>query len=221
MMGVTVGSATTGRGLGLAGSGRFSPDEPDAGSIGEAVAPDGKPAWYCARTKPKHEHIAAANIRRHLGLEVFHPRLKVERATQRGVVRVIEPLFPCYVFVRCVIEEKLGDLRHTNGVSSLVHFGYRIPEVPDHVIGELQECFEAEEPMMVEDRLSPGDEVVVGMGAFAGMRAFVLRLMPARQRVQVLLDILGGPTPVEVDRSVVVLEKNTLADWAPVLAAAR
>jgi transcription antitermination factor NusG len=51
------------------------------------------------------------------------------------------------------------------------------------------------------------------------MRAFVLRVMPARQRVQVLLDILGGPTPVEVDRSSVVLEKSTMADWVPVLAA--
>jgi transcriptional antiterminator RfaH len=177
------------------------------------------PAWYCARTKPKHEHIAAANVRRHLNLEVFHPRLRVDRATRRGVVRVIEPLFPCYIFVRCVMEENLNEIQHTDGISSLVHFGHKIPEVADSVIEELQECFEAEEPMTVQDHLSPGDEVVVGDGAFAGMRAFVLRVMPARQRVQVLLDILGGPTPVEVDRSSVVLEKSTLADWVPVLAA--
>ncbi len=42
-------------------------------------------AWYCARTKPKHEHIAAANLLKNLGLEVFNPRLRVERATQRGL----------------------------------------------------------------------------------------------------------------------------------------
>jgi len=176
-------------------------------------------AWYCARTKPKHEHIAAANVRKRLNLGVFHPQLRVERATRRGVVRVIEPLFPCYIFVRCVIEENLNEIQHTDGISSLVHFGHGIPTVPDSVIEELQECFEAEEPMTVQDHLSPGDEVVVGDGAFAGMRAFVLRVMPARQRVQVLLDILGGPTPVEVDRSSVVLEKSTLANWVPVLAA--
>src|SRR6266536_1508852 len=29
-------------------------------------------AWYCARTKPKHEHIVAAGLKRNLGLEVFH-----------------------------------------------------------------------------------------------------------------------------------------------------
>jgi transcriptional antiterminator RfaH len=177
------------------------------------------PAWYCARTKPKHEHIAAANLRKNLNLEVFHPRLRIERATQRGVVRIIEPLFPCYIFVRCVIEDKLNEIKHSNGISSLVHFGHRIPKVSDAIIEELQECFETEEPLNVENRLSPGDEVTVADGAFAGMSAFVLRNMPARQRVQVLLDILGRPTPVEVDRISVVLARNSLADLAPIFAA--
>jgi transcriptional antiterminator RfaH len=176
------------------------------------------PAWYCARTKPKHEHIAAANVRKRLNLEVFHPRLRIERATRRGVVHVIEPLFPGYIFVRCAIEEKLNEIQGTNGISSLVHFGNRIPTVADSVIGELQECFEAESPLTLGDCLAPGDEVIVGDGAFTGMRAFVLRVLPARQRVQVLLDILGRPTPVEVDRGSVVLERNSVADRAPVLA---
>ncbi len=175
-------------------------------------------AWYCARTKPKQEHIAAANVRKRLNLEVFHPQLRIERVTQRGVARVIEPLFPGYIFVRCVIAETLQDIQRTSGISSLVHFGDRIPTVSDVVIGELQECFQADAPLALDDRLAPGDEVVLGDGAFAGMRAFVLRIMPARQRVQVLLDILGGPTPVEVDRGSVVLERDSVADRAPVLA---
>ena len=90
-------------------------------------------AWYCARTQPKHEHIAAANLNKKLGLEVFHPRLRLERATRRGAVKVIEPLFPCYIFVRCDLEQRLDEIRYVNGISSLVHFGHRIPTVPDEV----------------------------------------------------------------------------------------
>jgi transcriptional antiterminator RfaH len=101
----------------------------------------------------------------------------------------------------------------------LVHFGTRIPPVADSIVEELQECFEEEDTMTVKDRISPGDEVTIGEGAFTGMRAYVLRLMPARKRVQILLDILGGPTLVEVSRRSVVLANNTLADLAPVLAA--
>lgn len=179
------------------------------------------PAWYCARTKPKHEHIAAANVGRRLGLEVFLPRLRAERATQRGVVRVVEPLFPCYIFVRCVLEERLDEIRYTTGISSLVRFGDRIPAVPDSVVGELQEYFAAEAPMlMADDGLSHGAQVVVADGAFAGMNACVLRTLPARHRVQVLLDILGRATPVEVDRSSIVMERSCVADRMPLLALA-
>ncbi len=176
-------------------------------------------AWYCARTKPKHEHIAAANVRRNLGLDVFLPRLRVERVTRRGLVRVVEPLFPGYVFVHCEIEKALNDIRYSNGISSLVHFAGRIPVVPDSVINDLQLSFNAEEPIPVEERLVPGAEVVLADGAFAGMEACILRVLPARRRVQVLLDILGRPTAVEVDRTSLVLERNTVADMAPFLAA--
>lgn len=175
-------------------------------------------AWYCVRTKPKHEHIAAATLRRNLGLEAFLPRLRVERATKYGVVRAIEPLFPCYLFVHCVIQERLDEIKHTNGISSFVRFGGRIPVVENAIIEELQDCFEADEPMFVEHRLMPGSEVSVAGGAFDGMRAHVLRNMPAKKRVQILLDILGQPTPVEVDRTAVVLIENTLAHLAPTLA---
>jgi transcriptional antiterminator RfaH len=177
------------------------------------------PAWYCARTKPKHEHIAAANLRKNLNLEVFHPRLRIERATRRGVVRVSEPLFPCYLFFRCLIDEKLAEIQRTSGVSTVVHFAHRIPKIADAVIDELKECFEGEETMTVEDRLSPGDEVVVAEGAFRGMSAFVLRVMPARRRVQVLLDVMGRPTPAELDENSVVIEDNAVANLVPMLAA--
>jgi len=177
------------------------------------------PAWYSARTKPKHEHIATANLRRNLGLEVFFPRLRLEKLTRRGVVRVVEPLFPCYIFVRCIVEERINEIQHTAGVGRLVHFGGRIPEVPDEIIEELQDCFAAEEILTVDSRLAPGDEVTLAGGAFAGMGAFVLKDLPAKKRVQILLEILGRPTTVEVERDAVMLNKNSLADLAPVLAA--
>src|SRR6266567_4620484 len=176
-----------------------------------------EPAWYCARTQPKHEHIAAASLAQQLGLEVFHPRLRMERATRRGVVRVIEPLFPCYLFVHCTLDNRLDEIRYVTGVSSLVHFGNEIPVVPDLVIEELRQCFETEEPMSVEDRLYPGAEVTVAEGAFLGFRGIIVRLS-ARQRVQILLDFLGRTTVTEVDRKSLTLEDSCVADLVPLLA---
>jgi len=179
------------------------------------------PAWYCARTKPKHEHIAAAGVSKNLKLEVFQPQLKIEKATLRGVIRVTEPLFPCYIFVRCVIAERMDDIQYTTGVSHFVRFGQKIPVVADAIIEELQQWFSPAGLMTIEDQLAPGDEVTVADGAFAGASSRVLRMMPARQRIQILLDVLGRPTPVEVERSSVVLVRNSLAQLAPALAAPR
>jgi transcriptional antiterminator RfaH len=193
----------------------------NSGSADANVTPaSGEAGWYCARTKPKHEHIAAANLRRIGDLEVFCPRLRVEKTTRRGIVRLSEPLFPNYLFVRCVLAEALDAIRYANGISSLVHFGGRTPRVPDEVICELRSHFAADEPVPVPDKLKPGSDVVVSNGAFEGMRASVLRVLPARRRVEVLLDILGRPTAVEVDRHAVKLETESVADLLPFLAAA-
>ena len=179
-----------------------------------------EPAWYCARTKPKSEHIAAANLRKNLGLEVFQPRLQSEQTTIRGVIkRVTEPLFPGYIFVRCVIEQSADQIRHTVGISSIVNFGQRIPTVPDSVVGELQECFGAEEMLAIDKHPLAGDGVTLCAGVFFGMQAVVLRAWPTKRRVQILLDILGRPTPMEVDTSLIGFERKPVAEWLPTLAA--
>lgn len=174
--------------------------------------------WYCARTQPKHEHIAAANVAKRLGVEVFHPRLRIEKATRRGVVTLVEPLFPCYIFVRCNRFEGWDQVKYVHGISSLVSFGGHIPLVPDETIEELKQCFGCGDTMSVEDRLTPGTEVTVKEGALLGAKGIVVRVMPARQRVQILLDFLGRTTLTEVDRKSLQTENRSLADLMPSLA---
>lgn len=82
-----------------------------------------QPAWYTVRTKVKHEHIAAANLRRHLALPVFFPKMRLEKVTRRCLIKVVEPLFPCYVFVYCVVEEQVNEIQYLSGISKLVEFG--------------------------------------------------------------------------------------------------
>jgi transcriptional antiterminator RfaH len=175
-------------------------------------------AWYCARTKPKHEHIAAAGLARRLGLEVFLPRMRLERATRRGVVRVVEQLFHCYVFVRSPDAAGLDEVRYMSGVSGLVQFGQRVATVPDQVIDELRQCFDSGNPIWVEDPLCAGAEVTVAGGSFLGSRGVVVRVLSAKQRVQILLDFLGRPTLAEVDRKSLTLDERRMADLVPALA---
>ncbi len=57
-----------------------------------------------------------------------------------------------------------------------------------------------EDMRVVEDTLQPGDTVQIASGAMHGLQAVVRRVMPAKQRVAVLLDFLGRQTAVELDR---------------------
>ena len=214
---VTVGSALVVKVSAAAGDSRG----PGMISAGENTrGPDGF-LWYCAKTKPKHEHIAAANLRRNVGLQVFNPRLKSEKTTVQGVIKqVCEPVFPGYIFVQCALQEHLDEVRHTSGISALVNFGGEIPAVPTPVIAELMECFGWEETLEFHADPAPGDGVTMAGGAFLGMQAVVLRSWPAKRRVQVLLEILGRPTAVEVDRKAVTLHRQSIADFLPILAAA-
>src|SRR5580658_9275398 len=83
------------------------------------------PAWYCLRSQPKHEHIAAAHLRLLEGVTVFCPRIRFKRATRKGLVFVTEAMFPGYLFARFELAEMHRQVRYTHGVRGIVRFADR------------------------------------------------------------------------------------------------
>ncbi|EEF63150.1 transcriptional activator RfaH [Pedosphaera parvula] len=173
-------------------------------------ATDGEPAWYCVRSKPKHEHIAAANLSKLQVVETFNPSLRSRKATRRGPVWMTESLFPNYIFARFPFEQMFDEVKYTRGVSSLVHFGTGYPEVPADVIEELRRNFPANELKLSSEVPTAGDQVTITSRALFGLQGVVLRTMPAQRRVQVLLDMLGQTSAVELNLNSVVVERQPL-----------
>jgi transcriptional antiterminator RfaH len=167
-------------------------------------------AWFCVRAQPKHEHIAAANLRQYLHTEVFSPRIRFRRATRRGPVWVTESLFPNYVFARFDWRSSLRLIHHAPGVAGVVHFGSRWPTIPDQVIEELRTMLGSEELHVIGDDLEAGDAVRISGGTFHGLEGVVTRVMPGRARVGILLEFLGRQTMVEVKVDNVVKLKPDL-----------
>jgi transcriptional antiterminator RfaH len=161
--------------------------------------------WFCIRSQPKHEHIAAAHLQAE-GVEVYLPRIRFRRSTRRGPVWFTEALFPAYLFARFDLARQLRAVRHARGVSTVVHFGERWPEVPGDAISALQACVSADGLHVIPDDPTPGDPVVVSGGSFHGLQGLVRRLIPSRQRVEVLLEFLGRQTSVELPREALVMD---------------
>jgi len=95
-------------------------------------------AWFCLRSQPKHEHIAARHLRLMEGVEVFNPRIRFARATRTGPLWVTEALFPNYLFARFDWKTSLTRVHYSPGVSGVVHFGSRWPTVPERSIEEIR-----------------------------------------------------------------------------------
>jgi len=171
--------------------------------------------WFCLRSQPKHEHIAAAHLKQMDGVEVFLPRIRFQRTTRQGLVWVTEALFPSYLFARFDWHQSLRQVQASRGVSGVVHFGSRWPVIEDEIIADLKQAVGTDELHTISTTLQPGDTVEIADGAMRGLRAVVTRVMPSRERVALLLDFLGRQTAIEVPAGFVIKEGDVRGNIFP------
>jgi len=159
----------------------------------------GPNAWFCVRSRPKHEHIAAAYLRERLLIEVYLPRVRFKRNTLRGIKWFEEALFPTYFFARFNLLECFRQVHHGYGVRGIVHFGQHWPTVPEALIQELRQTIHDDRPHVLHEEFRPGDSVIISGGPLHDLEAVVTRFMPGKMRVAVLLEFLGRQTVAEID----------------------
>lgn len=158
--------------------------------------PPSESLWRCVRSKPKCEHLAAEQLGR-AGFEAYCPRLRHQRKTARGLVWFVEALFPGYVFAQFPMDQNRL-VRATNYVLGLLDFTPDCGAVSEEAVQDLRRSFPGGEILTVHITPMPGDQVELVSGAFRGHEAVVTQLMPATQRVRILMDFLGSPRQLEV-----------------------
>lgn len=183
-------------------------------------SPDERPEWFCLRSQTKREHIAAGHLRELEGVEVFCPRLRYRKATRRGKIWWMEPMFPGYILAKFVLSEKERPVTFCNGVRGLVRFGSHTPPVPDDFVEAIKRNIQASttaedsEIITYTPSIEPGDGVEIAHGPFQGMQGTVVAVPSAMDRVKVLLEFLGKTQPVEVDLFSLILPKQPLVNLA-------
>jgi transcriptional antiterminator RfaH len=162
-------------------------------------------SWYCVRAQAKREHVAAANLRERVGVEVFAPRVRGIQNTRRGlVVNATEALFPGYLFARFAYPDQVRHVMSTCGVTGVVAFGGKPPPVADPVIEylrrEVQDAGQSGAPVLEE-----GSWVRILSGCFQYIEGKVLHFDPHTERVRLLLSLLGSEVQVSVAAARVAL----------------
>ena len=153
--------------------------------------------WYVLYTKPNAEY-AASHFLSQKGYETFLPVVKSPHP-RRGYETV--PLFPSYLFIRFDPNRLvIKDIYQTPGVRTLVKFDNRLAIVPDIVIEFIRKRVEAinEVGGLPNHNFKPGDLVYIRSGPLAGLEAIFEGPLGPRERVWVLVYILGALNRAEV-----------------------
>jgi transcriptional antiterminator RfaH len=147
--------------------------------------------WFCLRAQPKREHIAAACLRHSFEVEVFSPRVRFRKHTNRGPVWFVESMFPGYLFARFDYATFHRRVRQGPGVSGFVQFGDRLALLTSELIGQLKSNMGNDEVVEIDQGLELGQSVQVTEGPFQGLEGMVTRLISARDRVEILIEWMG------------------------------
>jgi transcriptional antiterminator RfaH len=162
------------------------------------------PSWYAVQTHPHAETKATAHLERQ-GYAVYLPRYLKRRRHARRVEIVPAPLFPSYLFVRIdMFAQRWRSIQSTIGVARLVCSGDEPAVLPAAVIDELQNRHDDAGFVQFDLRpaFEPGDKIRVVDGAF-GTCLGLYEGMADRERVAILLDLLGRKVRVVLDRDAI------------------
>ena len=156
--------------------------------------------WLVVRAKTLRERLAADHLRER-GVEPYVP-LFLEPRWHRRAPRGPVPLFPGYLFVRCVPASDLPAVRFSPGVSGPVAFGGRLAAVGESVVAALRQL-EGErgyiEPKEIVRKPRRGQKVRVVQGPLKGIEGVFEGSLRGGERAMILVEFLRSRRPVEVE----------------------
>ncbi|KRR18508.1 transcription termination/antitermination protein NusG [Bradyrhizobium retamae] len=161
--------------------------------------------WYAVQTQVNAEAKAARNLVRQ-GFEIYLPRYLKRRSHARKVEKVAAPLFPRYLFVRIDLgTQRWRSVQSTFGVSRLVCNGPDPAPVSQEVLSTLKSREDESGYIKLDQlpKLALGQKVRVLAGVFAENLGLFDGLAD-RDRVAILLDLLGRKVRVSIEADMVV-----------------
>ena len=157
-------------------------------------------SWHLAYTKPRQESVAQFNLEQQ-HFEVYLPLYKTLTNSAQGSAVVLTPMFPRYILFRPhTSKQSVSAARSTRGVMSLVSFGGNIATLPDETVQGIRSIEHIRNQVEAQDLnpLRAGQPVRVAGGIMEGLEGLVQRV--SSRRVAVLLQLMGRPTQVHLDR---------------------
>jgi transcriptional antiterminator RfaH len=161
--------------------------------------------WYCAQTRKTRLAVSCLEQQ---SFTVYNPMLQSSRSRNGRWIEAPEPVFWGYLFVRVQADAACWRaINGTRGVRKLLGNGSAPVAIADREIEQLQ--WRESHGLLRHERhrqIRVGDVVEFKVGSLVGLNGVVK--MTRRERIVVLLQILGGDTVATCPRDWLRLAAN-------------
>ena len=157
-------------------------------------------SWFVIRTKTGEERRAEGNLLNQ-EIETFLPLFKSRTYRNGKMVQAIRPLFPNYLFARFSLDLHYGKVRWTRGVNRVLgnRDGGPVP-LAEAVVQTIRDRVGNDNLIELEDGVKEGDPVQVTSGPLKDLIGVFQKKMSGKDRVKILLNLIGVDVPVEMSR---------------------
>lgn len=163
--------------------------------------------WFVLYTKPRLEDFVEERLLK-AEIEVFNPKLR-RRKTVRGKLReVIEPLFPCYVFVNLDIALHFRLVKYTRGVKRFVGNEGFPTTVSEDLIDIIKSRIYEGYIVIQPPDFKKGEEVLIKEGPFKDLIGIFERDISGRDRVLIMLNAVSYQARVTIEKEFLVRVKD-------------
>jgi transcriptional antiterminator RfaH len=160
------------------------------------------PSWFVIQTKPRAEDLVLAQLARN-PVVPYAPKLLVHQRHGSRRWQALEPLFPGYLFAQFTPQPQiLHRVRRMPGVTRLLWDDESLVPVDDGIVRFIQ-LREADRGFILPPlSIQTGTRVRFESGPFAMLEGIVDRPAFRKDRVRVLLTLMGAPVSVDVSSEV-------------------
>lgn len=157
--------------------------------------------WFVLQTKPRQESRVIRHLdRRAPDVSTFFPKIEVLSKRNGSRVARLEPLFPNYLFLHMVPAPPIWNVvQWTWGAHKLLGDRDGPVPVPDEFMDTVRARVAELGFARVDQSFRPGSEVRVRAGSFAGFEGIFERPTSRKDRVRILLSVLGAVRPLTID----------------------
>lgn len=158
--------------------------------------------WYVIQTKPNREEQVHSFLSLK-GIEMFSPRMETFVFGNGRGCKELKPLFPTYLFGKFDVEQNYPLVRWARGVKKILSFtGYPTP-ISEAVVELIKRRTDTNGIVRKSLSLFPNDPVRINVGPLKDLVGMFERWVSDRERVRILLNVIGYQPTVELHFSMI------------------